>query len=133
MKGKNQNYNKSLQETINITLINYKYFSEKYLEYELNVKGKEHAFNGSLKFEGEYLNGKRNGKGKEYDYKSRLMFKGEYLFDKKYKGKRYNKDDNIIYQLIDVTGKIKEYYDNGKLKCKDKYLNGMLMGKERIF
>ena len=52
-------YNKSLQENINISLINYKFFSRKYLEYELNGKGKEYFYDGNLKFEGEYLNGKR--------------------------------------------------------------------------
>ena len=40
---------------------------------------------------------------------------------------------NIEYLNGIRNGKGKEYYDNGKLKCKDKYLNGMLMGKERIF
>ena len=57
-------YNKSLQENMNISLINYKNFGGKYIIYEQNGKGKEYDYDGKLKFEGEYLNGLRNGKGK---------------------------------------------------------------------
>ena len=57
-------YNKSLQENLNITLINYKNFSKRYIEYELNEKGKEFSFEGALLFEGEYLNGKKMEKEK---------------------------------------------------------------------
>ena len=60
-------YKKSLQEIMNISLVNYKFFSGKYIEYESNGKGKEYDFiDDRLLFEGEYSNGKRNGKGKEY-------------------------------------------------------------------
>ena len=61
-------YNKSLQKNLNITIINYKLFTGKYILYESNVFGKE--YNGeddTLIFEGEYLNGERNGKGKEFN------------------------------------------------------------------
>ena len=57
-------YNKSLQENMNISLINYKLFSGKYIEYELNGKGKEFNFDGDLLFEGEYLNRKKMEKEK---------------------------------------------------------------------
>ena len=59
-------YNKRFKEINNIRLINYKFFSGKYIEYELNGKGKEYYHGGYLIFEGEYSNGKRNGNGKEY-------------------------------------------------------------------
>ena len=72
-------YNKSLQENMNISLINYKIFSGKYIIYEQNGKGKEYNYDGDLIFEGEYLNGLRNGKGKEYDDYGNLIFEGEYL------------------------------------------------------
>ena len=65
-------YNKNLKEIINISLINYKLLSEKYIIYESNGKGKEYVY-GALIFEGEYLNGKRNGKGKEYDLYDNLI------------------------------------------------------------
>ena len=47
-------------------------------------------------FEGEYLNGKPNGKGKEYYYDGKLCFEGEYLYDKKWNGKGYDENGNII-------------------------------------
>ena len=60
--------------------INYKFFSGRYIEYEINSIGKE--YNGhydKLIYECEYLNGERNGKGKEYEYNGELKFEGEYL------------------------------------------------------
>ena len=58
-------YNKRIQSKINISLINYKILSGKYIIYESNQKMKEYnSFNDVLIFEGEYLNGKKNGKGK---------------------------------------------------------------------
>ena len=57
-------YNKSLQNKLNISLINYKLLSEKYIIYEGNDIWKIYnAFNDNLIFEGNYL----NGIGKEYD------------------------------------------------------------------
>ena len=107
-------YNKSLQENINISLINYKLFSGKYIEYELNGNGKEYDFiDDRLLFEGEYLNGKSNGKGKEYYY-GNLIFEGEYL-----NGKR--------------NGKGKEYDSDGKLRFEGEYLNGKKNGKGKKY
>ena len=60
-------YNKSLQENMNISLINYKIFSECYIIYEQNGKGKECDYDSHFIFEGEDLNGENNGKIKEYD------------------------------------------------------------------
>ena len=98
-------YNKNMQNIMDIDLINYKFYSKKYIMYEENGKGKEYnGYDDSLEFEGEYLNGKRNGKGKEYKY-GKLIFEGGYL-----NGKR--------------NGKGKEYYDNGKLSFEGEYLNG---------
>ena len=91
-----------MQKNINISIINYKYFSGKYLIYEsegnvkkyndyddillfegrLNGKGKEYYYDGKLIFEGEYLNGLRNGKGKEYDRDKTAM---STLINKKWK------------------------------------------------
>ena len=61
--------NKRLQKNIGISIINYKFFTGKYIIYESNRIGKEYyGYDNILIFEGEYLNGKRNGKGKEYHY-----------------------------------------------------------------
>ena len=72
--------NKNLQNNIDISIINYKLFTGKYIIYESNRIAKEYLPNGKLLSEGEYLNGKRKGKGKEYDFiNSVLMFEGQYL------------------------------------------------------
>ena len=71
-------YNKSFQKNMNISLINYKNFSGKYIIYETKGKGKEYSGHDDiLIFEGEYLNGER-WKGKEYGYNGEILFKGEY-------------------------------------------------------
>ena len=99
------NYNKSFQNIMNITLMNYKLFSRRFIIYEDNGIAKEYnSFSNYLVFEGEYLNGKRNGKGKEYD-DGKLVFEGEYL-----NGKR--------------NGKGKEYDVYGTLIFEGEYLNG---------
>ena len=100
-------YNKSLQNNININLINYKILSGRYIVYEEKGNIKEYSsYNDILMYEGEYLNGKRNGKGKEYDkYNGKLTYDGEYS-----NGKR--------------NGKGKEYDKyNGKLTYDGEYLN----------
>jgi len=67
--------NKSLQKNMNISIINYKFFTGKYIIYESNGIGKEYnGYYDRLIFEGEYLNGERNGKGKEY-HKGNLIFR----------------------------------------------------------
>ena len=122
-------YNKSLQENMNINLINYKIFSGKYIIYEQNGKGKEYNYDGILIFEGEYLNGERNGKGKEFDYDGKLIFEGEYLNGKRNgKGKEYCYNGQLKfegeYKNGKRNGKGKEYDEFGKLKFEGEYLNG---------
>ena len=84
-------FNKSLQKQIDISILNYKYFTGRYIIYGANGIGKEYkGINDSFLFEGEYLNGKRNGKGKEYYDNGKLLFEGEYLNGKRNgKGKQY--------------------------------------------
>ena len=79
-------YNKKLQKNLDIKLINYKFYTGKYIIYENNIKGKEYDEynNDNFLFLGEYL----NGKGKEYNKYGFLEFEGEYLNGKKHgKGK----------------------------------------------
>ena len=148
-------YNKNLQNILNIKLINYKFYSGKSIIYELNGKakeynevedfiefegdclngkrngkGKEYYFDGNLRFEGEYLNGKRNGKGKEIDYVNhKIIFEGEYKKNFRWNGKGYDKNNNIVYELKNGNGYVKEYNDYGKLKFEVKFLNGKKHGK----
>ena len=85
-------YNKSIQKNLNISIINYKFFSGRYIIYESNGFGKEYnGYDDTLIFEGEYLNGQRNGKGKEYYRNGKLKFEGEHFF---FIGKEY------IFKLI---------------------------------
>ena len=69
-------YNKILQIKINISLYNYKIFSRRYIEYE------------------------KDGKGKEYNCDYTIIFEGDYFYDKKWNGKGYDKNNNIIYEKI---------------------------------
>ena len=58
-------YNKSLQNILDINIINYKIFSGRYIIYDSNIKGKEYnSYEDRLIFKGDYKNGKINGKGK---------------------------------------------------------------------
>ena len=124
-------YNKCLQENMNISLINYKIFSGKYIIYEQNGKGKEYDY--KIRFEGEYLNGKRNGKGKEYDGFGNLKFEGEYLNNERWKGNIYDQNGNIIYELNKENDIVKEYYYGGRLMFEGEYLNGKRNGKGKEY
>ena len=95
-----------------------------------NGKVKEYDYNGKLLFEGEYLNGEINGKGKEYDIiDGKLEYEGEYLYNKKWNGKGYDENGNIIYELNNGTGKGKEYNYYGKLIFEGEYSNDKRNGR----
>ena len=83
-------YNKNIQNNLNINLINYKFFSGRYLIFEEKGKVKEYrGDNDKLIYEGGYKNGKRSGYGKEYNTKGDLIYEGEYSNGKRYKVKEY--------------------------------------------
>ena len=86
-------YNKSLQKKFDISLINYKIFSNNYIEYdESKAKGKEYdSYNHRLRYEGEFKNGKRSGKGKETNFFREITFEGEYFNGRRWNGKAKNK------------------------------------------
>ena len=153
--------NKKLQYKNDINLINYKFFNGRYIIYETKTKGKEYlAANDRLRYKGEFLNGERNGKGKEYVEYYNLIFEGEYLKEKKHgKGKEYfnngilkfecenlnvnkwnskgyDRNNNIVYELIEGKGTSKEYHeqnDNAKLIFEGEYLNGKINGKGKEY
>ena len=130
-------------------------FEGEYLNGERNGKGKEYDYQGNLEFYGEYLNNKRDGICKEYYFKKlkfegeylngykrkgkiyingRLEYEGDLLFDKKWNGKGYDENGNIIYELKNGTGKVLEYNDwSGKLKFEGEYLNGKKNGKAKEY
>ena len=150
-KLKLSKYNKKLQNYIDINLINYMSFTNKYIIYEENGKGKEYDVfdkklifdgeykngerngkgkeydeNGKLKYEGEYLNGKRHGKGKEYNFFGHLIFEGEYLNDKKWNGKTYE-INALVSELKNGNGYINDKYFKGEIK------NGERNGKGKEY
>ena len=131
-------------------------FEGEYLNGIRNGKGKDYdSYNGKLLFEGNYLDGFKNGKGKQYDFGGELKFEGEFLNNiiikgkryvanrvefegefksenKKWNGKGYDENSNVIYELINGNGKVKEYYRGGKLKFEGEFLKGIRNGKGRI-
>ena len=130
-------------------------FEVEYFNGKKYGKGKEYNVFGGLIFEGEYLNGKKNGKGKEYyDYgplkfegeytfgyklkgklyiNNNLEYEGEYLYDKKWNGKGYDENGNVIYELINGNGKVKEYNYDGIIEFEGEYLNGKRNGKGKEY
>ena len=129
-------------------------FKGEYKNGKLNGKAKEYYINGKLKaemefldgekikeklydndnnirFEGEYLYGCKL-KGKDYIF-GILEYEGEYLLNRKWNGKGYDKNGNVIYELINGNGKVKEYDDYGYLIFKGEYLNGMRNGKGKEY
>ena len=112
-------------------------FEGEYLYGDRSGKGKEYYginnMNDKLMFEGEYLNDKRNGKGKEYYDNGNLKFEGEYFNNKEWNGKRYDLLNNIIYELKDGKGFVKEYNYENKLIFVGEYSNGVKNGKGKEY
>ena len=122
--------NKSLQKNINISIINYKFLSEKYIIYESNGFGKEYYnISDVLAYKGEYLNGQRHGKGKEYDDAGKLIFEGEYLRGQRHgKGKEFDFNGNLSFEGEYLNGEKNgkgKKYKNGKLRFEGEYLNNI--------
>ena len=149
-------YNKTIQKIIDINLTNYKFMTRKYIVYESKGFAKEYdIYNDRLIYKGEYLNGKRNGKGEEYDfdglndklifsgeylngkrdgigkeyYNDILIFEGEYLNGKKWNGKGYTRNGNILYELKDGSGLVKEYNIKDSIIFEGHYKNGEKNGR----
>ena len=76
-------------------------------------QGKKYYENGQIEFDGEFLYGDKI-KGKEY-HKSKVEYEEEFLYNKKWNGKGYDEDGNVIYELNNGNGNVKEYNGNGKL------------------
>ena len=137
-KGKQYNGDKLIFDGVYLNgkeLIGNKFHYDGHLLYQYNnVKGygKEYYLFGDLLYEGEYLNGLKNGKGKEYYLHGKIKFEGEYLNDKKWEGKGYDTMNNVVYELKDGKGFIKEY-SLGKLVFEGEYLNGEKNGKAKEY
>ena len=62
-----------------------------------------------------------------------MEYEGDYLFNKKWNGKGYDKNRNIIYEIKNGNGKVKEYYYNGNLEFEGEYINGRRNGKGKEY
>ena len=63
-----------------------------------------------------------------------MEYEGEFLYNKKWNGKGYDKYGNIIYELKNGNGKVREYdINNDKLKFEGEYLNGKRNGKGKEY
>ena len=103
------------------------------LKNNINGAGIEYTDFGKKKFEGQYLNGKRHGPGIEYYKSGNKLFEGEYYFDLKWTGKGYDSSNNIVYNLINGKGLVKEYDENTTLKFEGKFLNGKRNGEGKEY
>ena len=132
-------YNKIIQKYIDISIMNYKYITGKYIVFGENRTGKEYDFMDNLLFEGEYSNGEKNGKGKEYyKWNKKILFEGEYLKRKRNgKGKEYSDTGNLKFESEylngERNGKWKEYYDKDNLEFEGEYLNGKRNGFGKLY
>ena len=72
------------------------------------------------------------GKIKEYYNNGKLRFEGEVFNNRKYNGKGYDENGNLIYELKNGTGKIKEFYF-GRLFFEGEYLNEKRTSKGKIY
>ena len=90
-------------------------------------------YDEKLIFEGEYKNGERNGKGKEYNRYGNIIYEGEYLNGKRWNGIGLDNKSNIIYELKNGQGIVKEYYFNNKIKYECEFIDGEKNGKGKEY
>ena len=116
-------YNKSLQKILDISLIDYRILSGKYIIYEGEKIGKIYnAYNDKILFEGEFLKGKKNGKWKEYDDYGNIISIEEYS-----NGKKILKEKEI------KEGFVYQYNNKHQLEYEGEFLNGKRNGKGKEY
>ena len=124
-------YNKGIQKIIGIDIVNYKFFSGKYIIRENDGNVKIYNYNHDLLYEGGYKNNKKNGKGKEYRDND-LYFEGEFLNGKKWNGCGFCWKKPIFY-LKNGSGFIKDYKIIYGLQFEGEYRNGERNGKGKEY
>ena len=88
-------------------------------------------FNGA-KFENEYLEGKIK-KIKAYDKNNRLKYEKEFNNDKIWNMKVYDENSNVINEIQNGKGLIKEFDEYLSLEFEGEYLNGERNGKGKEY
>ena len=96
-----------------------------------NGKGKEYNGNNELKFEGIYLYNFKL-RGKEY-IEEKLEYERDYMYNIKWNGRGYDENGDIIYEIINENGKVKEYDYIDNLIFDGEYLNGKRCGIGREY
>jgi len=142
---------KGLVKDFSISSIKYK---GEYFNGKRHGKGKEYEIN-QLIYEGEYSNGKRNGKGKEYNsingkllfegefcnnhirkgkefIEGILAFVGEFIHERRWNGKGYDNNGNIIYELKNGQGLVKGFPISG-ITFESEIYNGRRIGKGKEY
>ena len=71
--------------------------------------------------------------GKKYNENGNLKFEGEFLNEKKWNGKGFNKDGNMIFIIENGKGYIKETNEDGEIEFEGEYLNGERNGKGKLY
>ena len=122
-------YNKNLQTKLDINIMNYKRFANKYIINEDNVIKEYNIYTDKLLYEGEYLNGKRDGKGKEYGQEGTLQFEDEYLNGKRWNGKGYDYNSSLSNELKNGKGYVVDFNQNENLIFEGELVNGEKNGK----
>ena len=107
-------------------------YEGQYLNGKKHGKCLEYNKNYYLTFYGEYKNGKKHGKGKEFNNYS-IKFDGEYFDGKRWNGKGYDREGNIIYELKNGKGYVIDYFYDGWLKYEGEYLYGERNGKGKEY
>ena len=100
-------------------------FEGEYLNGE-RIKGKEYIYDYSRNkiYEGEFKEGNRwKGKLKEYAEDKYLITDLDYVNGKKWNGKNYDEGSNIVFEIKDGKGYLKEDMFEGE------YINGEKNGK----
>ena len=91
-------------------------FEGEYFE-DKKYKGKKKKYdNDELKGEYEYSLGKKNGKAIEYFKGGNIRFEGEFLNGRKWNGKGYEPHGELIYEIKNGKGDIKEFDFDGNEK-----------------
>ena len=62
-----------------------------------------------------------------------MEFDGEYFINRKWDGKGYDKNGNVIYELHNGNGMVRKYYISEELEFEGEYNNGKRNGKGKIY
>ena len=138
-----EGYGKEYNNKINDDKVD---FEGEYKNGKRNGKGKEYFndytiklfgndFNeNTIKFEGNYLDGHREGEGIEYFENGKIKFKGEFTKGKRKNGKGYNIKGEVVYEIKDGEGNIKQYDFRDKIEFEGEYKNYQYWnGKRSIY